>query len=378
LYLPLGGRFNKQDKQWSFGSGAIVEFGFLDAPEDRYNFQGRAFSFLGFDELGLWPADGVDASGEPVNTSYVFLLSRLRTTKDSGLRLEVRATGTAGGPGHGWIQARFGIPGDGSSSERVDPATGYRRVFISARIDDNPYLAGTEYARFLDTLPEADRRAFKEGRWDSFVGSVFTDFDPAIHVIEPFPVPAEFDLWRGCDDGFAAPAAVLWLAKEPTTERVYVVSELYRVGMTPFEMAEQVLRIDREIPMSVDGVTIRNDCPVHGIIDSASFSDEGLGGRAGLMNQRGCMWSPCEKGVGSRVGGKSMIHDLLKIGKDGKPGLQVFKHCRNLIRTLPLLCYDKTHPEDVDASGESHLYDALRYGLQWRRPVFRKLKVRGL
>src|SRR6266568_2007918 len=78
LYRALGGEFNKQDKQWTFPSGAVIEFGYLDAPEDRFNYQGRSFSLLAFDELTLWPGDSVDASGEPCNSSYVYLLSRLR------------------------------------------------------------------------------------------------------------------------------------------------------------------------------------------------------------------------------------------------------------------------------------------------------------
>src|SRR5438874_12107887 len=43
LFLPLGAGYNKQDKQWRFPSDAIVEFGFLDADEDKYNYAGRAF-----------------------------------------------------------------------------------------------------------------------------------------------------------------------------------------------------------------------------------------------------------------------------------------------------------------------------------------------
>ena len=36
LFLPLGATFNKSAPQWAFASGAIVEFGFLDADEDKY------------------------------------------------------------------------------------------------------------------------------------------------------------------------------------------------------------------------------------------------------------------------------------------------------------------------------------------------------
>src|SRR4029450_8270588 len=50
LYKPLGADYQKQERTWTFPNGATVEFGYLDAPEDRFNYQGRQFSFLGFDE----------------------------------------------------------------------------------------------------------------------------------------------------------------------------------------------------------------------------------------------------------------------------------------------------------------------------------------
>src|SRR4030095_11860449 len=65
LFSPLGATYNRQDRQWKFATRGVVEFGFLDGDEDKYNYQGRAFSFLGFDELTQWPADSIDAGGEP-------------------------------------------------------------------------------------------------------------------------------------------------------------------------------------------------------------------------------------------------------------------------------------------------------------------------
>jgi hypothetical protein len=98
LFLPLGATFNKSDHQWTFPSGAIVEFGFLDADEDRYRYMGRQFSFIGWDELTSWPGDGTDAQGQPVSAAFIYMLSRLRAVEGSGLRLEVRATCTPGAP----------------------------------------------------------------------------------------------------------------------------------------------------------------------------------------------------------------------------------------------------------------------------------------
>src|SRR5207302_235664 len=101
LFLPLGATYNKGTSQWTFPGGAIVEFGFLDAPEDVYRYAGRAFSFIGWDELTSWPGDSTDADGQPVSFAYVYMLSRLRAVEGSRLRLEVRATCTPDNVGLG-------------------------------------------------------------------------------------------------------------------------------------------------------------------------------------------------------------------------------------------------------------------------------------
>jgi len=138
LFLPLSARFNKQESVWTFPSGARVEFGFLDADEDKYRYMGRQFSMLGWDELTSWSGDSTDAQGQPVSGAYTYMLTRLRAVEGSGLRLEVRATCTPGGVGHAWVKARWNIPNDGSASEVIDPQTKFRRVFIPATIKDNP------------------------------------------------------------------------------------------------------------------------------------------------------------------------------------------------------------------------------------------------
>ena len=374
LFLPLGAIFNKGTSQWTFPSGAIVEFGFLDADEDKFRYMGRQFSFIGWDELTSWPGDGTDAQGQPVSSAYVYMLSRLRAVEGSDLRLEIRATCTPGGVGHGWVKNRFGIPNDGSSSEVVDPATGFRRVFIRATIKDNPFLHNTEYERSLAALPEATRKALLLGRWDVFEGAVFAEWDPSLHVCDPFQIPPEWPMWRGADDGYAAPACVLWFAHDKIHDRIYVVDELYRSGLTPEMMAEAVLEIDHEHRYET----------LDGVIDSASFADIGMGigggggSRGDVMNRLGCGWRPAEKGTGSRIAGISAIHARLALKTDGWPGLIITRNCKNLIRTLPALCYSKTHPEDIDGSADDHAVDALRYGLTRKLYLHAIGKVYGI
>lgn len=150
--------------------------------------------------------------------------------------------------------------------------------------------------------------------------------------------------------------------------------------MTPAVMANEVLAMDRQIPIyfSPDDIS-PNDMALSGVIDSAAFADTGMGGgRADVMNSLGCRWTPCEKGAGSRLAGLSAIHSRLALERDGRPGLVVFRACRNLIRTLPALPYSPRNPEDLDTNAEDHAVDALRYGLTRVKHFFRSVRVIGI
>jgi Terminase large subunit, T4likevirus-type, N-terminal len=350
LFLPLRATFNKGTSQWTFPGGAIVEFGFSDADEDVYRYMGRQFSCICWDELTSWPND----------SSYVYMLSRLRAVEGSGLRLEVRSSCTSGGVGHAWVRERWNIPDDGGPSEVIDKQTGYRRVFIPARIGDNPYLANTEYARSLKSLPQAQYKALVEGRWDVYEGAVFGEFNPSMHVCEPFAVPNEWRQWRGCDDGFANPLACLWVALDEVYDRIYVTAELYQSQLTPETAAAVILAMD-------------GGRDLDGVIDSASFADTGMvaggGGRADVMNKFGCAWRPAPKGPASRLAGIALIHQRLAKRADGQPGLMIFSTCKNLIRELQGAVYSRTNVEDIDDSCSQHAIDALRYGLVRHKPA---------
>ena len=63
---------------------------------------------------------------------------------------------------------------------------------------DNPHMS-KRYRMSLEALPEAEKRAKLYGDWDAYEGSVFDELrdrsypdEPgnALHVIEPFDIPA--------------------------------------------------------------------------------------------------------------------------------------------------------------------------------------------
>jgi len=54
-----------------------------------------------------------------------------------------------------------------------------------------------------------------------------------------------------------------------------------------------------------------------------------------------------------------ILHQRLALKDDGSPGLIVFRNCRNLIRALPAMVYDRKNPEDIDPNCEEHAIKAL-------------------
>jgi hypothetical protein len=68
----------------------------------------------------------------------------------------------------------------------------------------------------------------------------------------------------------------------------------------------------------------------------------------------------------NRIQGKIQIHEFLKVRENGRPKLQIFNTCPNLIRELQSIPLSKTNPEDVDTHASDHAYDALRYMIMSR------------
>lgn len=163
-----GATFSESNREWTFPSGAKVEFGYLESEADRFRYQGRQFQYIGWDELTQWATD----------TGYKYLLSRLRTVNPE-IKCYVRSTCNPGGVGHEWVKKYWQITdaGEPSRIEReVDGKVMVRR-FIPARLSDNPHLANSGYRERLMTLSEAEQKALLLGRWDvvDVTGAIFAD-----------------------------------------------------------------------------------------------------------------------------------------------------------------------------------------------------------
>ena len=332
-----GCKFREVEKIWNFPSGAKVEFGFLERDADVYRYQGQSYSWIGFDEITHLPTE----------FGWNYLASRLRTT-DSKIDPYLRCTANPGGVGAHWVKKRYVDPCEPGQSFKGDD--GLTRRFIPARLDDNPYLSEDgRYEEMLKALPPVQRRQLLEGNWEITEGAAFSEFDPDVHIIPPFQIPIGWERVKGIDYGYASESACIWAAVDASDGTLVIYRELYKKNLTGQDLGQVITEMEINDPFSVAGV-----------LDTAAWARTGTTGptvgetlvRAGHKLRR------ADK---NRIQGKIQIHEYLKIQPTGRPRLQIFSTCPNLIKELQSIPMDKSRPEDVNTHAPDHAYDALRY-----------------
>ena len=350
-----GAKFKEVEKLWNFPSGAQVHFGFLERDADVYRYQGQAYSWIGFDEITHLPTE----------FSWNYLASRLRTT-DPEIQTYLRCTANPGGVGSHWVKKRYIEPQEHNKS--FEGKDGLTRKFIPAKLSDNPYLdADGVYEQMLKSLPPTQRQQLLEGNWDVAEGAAFTEFEPLKHVITPFALPVHWERVKGIDYGYASESCCLWGIMDMNDGTLIIYRELYRKGLTGEELGSIITDMEAEDPFSVNGV-----------LDTAAWANTGTTGptvgeslvRAGHKLRR------ADK---NRIQGKVQLHEYLKVRENGRPKLQIFNTCPNLIRELQSIPLSKSNPEDVDTHASDHAYDALRYMIMSRPRMESPLeRMRGL
>lgn len=136
-------KWNENKKQWRFPSGAVLAFGYLEHEADKFQYQGAAYQFIGFDELTQFS-----------ETQFRYLFSRMRRLEGASVPIRMRAASNPGGIGHQWVRQRFLVEG---------AAVG--RVFVPAKLEDNPHLDRDEYEKSLEELDPITRAQLRRGDW---------------------------------------------------------------------------------------------------------------------------------------------------------------------------------------------------------------------
>jgi hypothetical protein len=386
--LVQAGKCNMIQMEIRFDNGSKIFLRHCGHEKDLMIYQGSEIHLLLMDELTHF-----------TESMYRFLRGRVRLGNfvvpypyQACIPRIINAS-NPGSIGHHWVKQTFVDNGPESIWLAPKEEGGMRRQFLPATVTDNPSLLENDpmYLQRLEGLGDpALVRAMLHGDWNVVAGSMFGDkwrFDR--HVCKPFAIPASWEIWRGGDDGYSAPAAIHWVTQNPDTHTFYVIGEIYKTGMLPDRLSDWILHRDKRIKIAWDEDIIElNQESLNGEMDSAAFADIGSGrpSRAKQMNERGCAWFPVEKGTGSRVMRVQMMHKALSSNprepknKDGehKPGFQVFNTCTELIRTLPTLPVSSKDPEDVDPDSETHAFDSVTYAMCRRKRMFVESRIYGI
>lgn len=318
------------NSQW--GSGVIC-FRNLDDPS---KYLSAEFAAIAIDELTM-------------NEQQIFDVLRMRLRWVGVDDPKLIAGTNPGGKGHMWVKSLFidrNLPQE--MQHMAD-----KIAFVQAKMDDNPHLP-LSYLEAMDSLPEKLRKAYKDGDWNIFEGQVFGEFRHDLHVVEPFPIPNGWTRFRALDWGYTKPYCVLYLAVDYDGNTI-VYAEDY--GCKPGQINTGTQETAREVALKVKQHNVSM-----GFADPAIWSKSGHDGPsiAEVFAEEGVLWYPADN---ARIEGKMQVHLRLKEGK-----IKIFSTCQHLIRTLPMLTYDKYKVEDVDTEQEDHAYDALRYALM-SRPI---------
>lgn len=145
---PTNAVWSEGHMRWTFPSGAMLRFGHMQREEDKHKYQGDQFQFIGYDELTSF-----------TETQYAYVgHSRLRRLRTSPVPLRIRSASNPGNIGHEWVYERFVV------NDLRGTGIG-EKPFISAKLDDNPYLSTEEYRLQLQELDDVTRRQLLNGEW---------------------------------------------------------------------------------------------------------------------------------------------------------------------------------------------------------------------
>ena len=368
-------KYNTSEKVFRFVNGSTIKFGYCNNDRDLDQYQGAEYDVIFLDEA-------TQLQEEWVKKIVVCVRGVNRFPK------RIYYTMNPGGVSHGYFKRLF-IDRKFLAGENPDDYE-----FIQALVTDNTALMESqpEYKQQLEALPPKLRQAWLYGRWDVYEGQFFEDFrdtpdldlcaaagitpEEALeqrrftHVIEPFDLnrgPARgWNIMRSYDFGYAKPFSLGYWAVDYDGV-LYRIMEIYGctetpnegVKWSPDEQFRQAVRLEREHPW------LRGRKIIDSVADPSIWDTSRGESIAETAERYGVYFSP---GDNERIPGWMQVHYRLSFDDNGYPRMYFFSNCKAAIRTVPLMRYSETRPEDLDTSMEDHVCDEIRY-MCMSRPV---------
>lgn len=379
-------RYNQQERTFFWKNGSTIKFDYCDNDNDLMHFQGCEYDVIFIDEATNLLQDWIEK-----------IVVCCRGVNNFPKRIYY--TFNPGGPSHGYFKRLF-IDRSFQGSEKPEDY-----IFIQALVTDNKYLmeAQPEYKAFLENLPPKLRAAWLDGAWDIFEGMFFEDLrlkpdaqkcieagisqEEALqqhrwtHVIPAFDLNAGdkrgWTIMRSYDFGYNKPFSVGYWACDYDGV-LYRILEIYGCTETPDEgvkwTPDEQFKHMRELENSHPWLKGRKI--VDSVADPAIWDSSRGESIAETASRYGIYFS---KGDNERIAGWMQVHYRLQFDENGYARMYFFEGCKAAIRTMPLMMYSPTNPEDVDTTQEDHCPDEIRY-MAMSRPIrpIAKVKTRTI
>ena len=399
------GVYSDRKRRYILKNGSIIHFCHAQYEQDVMLYHGAEIHLLIIDELTTF-----------TEWQYTYLRNRVRCAIDIPERYRNKIPGimngsNPGGVGHEFCKASFvdyclldsaeaakrlaepEVYGpvyehptrDGSTiyyglRKASEEEGGMLRAYIPALLEDNTILMERDpgYINRIKAMPEPYRSAYLYGDWDIFVGQMF-NFSRRHHVCAPYPIPDHAPIYFCFDWGFSVPFSCNWLFTD-ADGRLILFSEWYGwtgvpntgLRMTDSQIAEGIIKHEKVLGLRTEtgGIVVNGfDCgqplrDIQYILSPDCFSRKPsyMGGGQGpstseVFGMYGIYGFPGDATKAQKV---KQFHERLRVPENGDPPMfQVFDTCTQFIRTIPMLQQKQSAPDEVDDSGEDHVYDAI-------------------
>jgi len=278
-----GAVWRTTEQEYRYPNGSVVVVGGLDR-EGQKVFSGQ------YDQVY------VNEATELSETEWENLTTRLRNGRMP--LQQILADCNPDRPTH-WLKRR-------ADSGRV--------AMLDSRHEDNPRLfdgkgwtpEGRAYLAVLDALTGPRRLRLRHGRWVQAEGVVYPEWDPAVHLLPRFAVPAHWPRVWVVDFGYTNPFVWQHWAIDGDG-RLYLVRQIYRTKQLVSDHAKAILAATEGQPAPL-GIVCDHDAE----------------GRATLEAELKMPTMPAVK-MGARPAGIEFVQRRLRPAGDGLPRLFVLR-----------------------------------------------------
>jgi phage terminase large subunit len=251
--------------------------------------------------------------------------------------------------GRNWVYHLFHPNGNRHNSDLY-------RLFV-AYTKENRHLPPGYIEALYKGMPDEMIARYLEPQFQLIGGAVYKEWNPDQHIVDPFPIPERWPLYRVIDPGVTnVTACLIYTVDEAGT--YYFIDEFYEAGVTVETAVEGILKIcsdfeDQILYTLIDPAACRKTHQKYG--RHWSVSDE--------YNEHGIFCIPASNDVAAG------IHRVRSYLKNGR--LKIFRNCENLIDEFPDYAYRK--PRNIELIDEArrervkkvrdHALDCLRYAV---------------